>query len=85
MRFLARLPSNASCKFFVLVFPLKLTKVVTKVSGLILTRKSFVITDLPTPVSPIRRQFLPYFMRVDKRYLYLTVSFVGTRISKNSC
>ena len=78
------MPSKASYKFLVLVLPLKFTKVVTNYSGLILMRKSLVMTDLPTPVSPIKRQFLPYFIRVCKRYLYFTVSFVGTRMSKNS-
>ncbi len=48
----SKLPSKAACKFEVVVFPEKFTKALTYSSG-VLTKKSLIITDLPTPVSPV--------------------------------
>lgn len=77
----SRFPSNASYRFLVVVFPEKLTNAYTISSGEE-NKKSFVITDLPTPVSPVSKTLYPLYMRVFKINLYFTVSLVGTRISK---
>lgn len=50
----SRLPSNASYRFLVDVLPEKLTNVANKsVDGSAVVRNSLVITDFPTPVSPV--------------------------------
>jgi hypothetical protein len=78
----SKLPSNASYKFLVVVLPEKLTKAKTMFSG-VLNKKSLTTTDLPTPVSPVTNTLNPLNIRVYRIDLYLTVSVVGTRISKN--
>ena len=80
----SRFPSIASIKFVVDVFPEKLMNAERRFSGAFI-RKFLVMTDFPTPVSPIMRA-LKLFIRIDwSRNLYLTVSFVGTKISKKFC
>lgn len=83
LRLRARFPSIASERFLVVVLPLKFTNVDTNRSSIVI-KNSLVITDLPTPVSPINRAFLLFYIKRVKRYLNLVVSFVGTRMSKNS-
>jgi len=80
----SRLPSIASTRFVVEVFPEKLMKAERRFSGAFI-KKFLVMTDFPTPVSPMMRALKP-FMRIDcNRNLYLTVSLVGTKISKKFC
>jgi len=81
LRLASRLPSKASYKFLLVVFPEKFTKAGSIISVAVI-RNSFTITDLPTPVSPVISTLKPVYIRVFRIYLYLTVSFVGTRISK---
>jgi hypothetical protein len=63
------------------VFPEKFTKAET-ISSDAVFKKSFITTDLPTPVSPVIKTFLPPPNRHLSKNLYFTVSLVGTRISK---
>jgi hypothetical protein len=80
--FASKFPSNASYRFFVVVFPEKFTNAYT-ISSLVLYKKSFVTTDLPTPVSPVSNALKPLNTNTDRMYLYFIVSLVGTNISKN--
>ena len=77
----SRLPSTASTRLVVVVLPEKLTNAQRRFSGEFM-RKFLVMTDLPTPVSPIIKALWPFIRIVFSRNLYLTVSLVGTRISK---
>jgi len=77
----SRFPSKASYKFLVVVLPEKLTQAETMSSEAV-AKNPFVTTDLPTPVPPVINTLWPAPNKVERRYLYLTVSLVGTRISK---
>ena len=63
------------------VFPEKFTQADTMSSGAV-AKNPFVTTDFPTPVPPVINTLWPAPNNVERRYLYLTVSLVGTRISK---
>ena len=64
-----------------MVLPEKFTKALTYSSG-VFFKKSLTITDFPTPVSPVISKLKLENIKVYNRNLYLTVSPVGTNISK---
>lgn len=76
------LSMNKSSKFLELVYAEKLSMENTYFSLLTLNRYSYMITDLPTPVSPVISTLYPPSINLSRRYLNLTVSYVGTRILK---
>jgi hypothetical protein len=65
----------------VVVLPEKLTNAET-ISSDAVFKKSLTTTDLPTPVSPVIKTFLPALTKLLSKNLYFTVSLVGTKISK---